>query len=227
MKTKLSLIGLVLLFSFNSLNAQKAVAKDLTIEATLNLQVGGAPINFQVSEIRMRYFLTSKLALRSKFAFDFTSGTDHVYNPLDPNALPFTIESNSSNLNLGIGVEHHFIGTDKLSPYFGAEAGFGISNKKTTGTNTYDGLTMSEGGAFIAQTTGAYSAYVGLVFGADYYIVPSVYVGAEISYGFGYQGNGNRQIWNNYNQTTIVNTLGSGMGFGLGANPGVRIGLKF
>jgi len=86
---------------------------------------------------------------------------------------------------------------------------------------------MSEGGAFIAQTTGASSIYAGLVFGADYYIVPSVYIGAEILYGFGYQGYGNRQVWNNYTQTTVVNSLGSGMGFGLGANPGVRIGVKF
>ena len=102
-------------------NAQKAVQKDLTIEATLNLQVGGAPINFQISEIRMRYFLKNNLAVRTKFAFGYTNSTDYVYNVITPTIPPFTLKSKSSNFNIALGLEKHFTGTDKLSPYFGGE----------------------------------------------------------------------------------------------------------
>ncbi len=211
----------------NNVNAQKAEAQDLTLEATLNLQVGGAPISFEVSEIRMRYFLNSKLALRTKFAFDLMSSTDYVYNPMDPTVMPFTLESSASNFTLGLGIEKHFTGTDKLSPYIGAEVGFGISSNQVNGTNTYNGLDYSAGSTFSAETSGATQVYAGLIFGADYYIVPHVYIGAELAYGIGFESLGERTIYNSYSGTLIKNTLGSAVGFGLQANPGVRIGLKF
>lgn len=227
MKTKVITMMILFLGSVNLSIAQKAEAKDLTLEATLNLQVGGAPISFNVSEIRMRYFLTSKDAIRVKVAYEMTSGTNYVYSPMDPTLIPFTLKYSSSKLNLGIGYEHHFKGTEKLSPYFGGEAGFGISTLKTEGINTFNGIELSEGSTFTSQNTGAYNVYAGLVFGADYYIVPHLYVGAELAYGFGYSNFGNREVYNSNTATTIVNTLGTGIGFGLQANPGIRIGLKF
>ncbi len=227
MKTKVFTMMILFLGSMNFSKAQKAEANDLTLEATLNLQVGGAPISFNVSEIRMRYFLTSKDAIRVKVAYELTSGTNYVYSPMDPTLMPFTLKSSSSNLNFGLGYERHFKGTEKLSPYIGAEAGFGTSTLKTEGINTFNGMELSEGSTFLSQNTGAYTIYGGLVFGADYYIVPHLYIGAELAYGFGYSNFGNREVYNSNTATTIVNTLGSGMGFGLQANPGIRIGLKF
>ncbi len=227
MKTKVITMAILFLGSVNFIKAQKAEANDLTLEATLNLQVGGAPISFDVSEIRMRYFLTSKDAIRLKVAYELTSSTDYVYSPMDPTLAPFTLKSSGSSLNLGLGYEHHFKGTDKLSPYIGGEAGFGISSIKTEGINTYNGMDLSEGSSFLAQNTGAYNVYAGVVFGADYYIVPHLYIGAELAYGLGYFNSGNREVYNSYTATTVVNTLGSAVGFGLQANPGIRIGLKF
>ncbi len=224
---KLSILMLSLVAIIGNVNAQKAEAQDLTLEATLNLQVGGAPISFEVSEIRMRYFITSKLALRTRFAFDLMSSTDYVYNPMDPTVMPFTLESSASNFNLGLGIEKHFTGTDKLSPYIGAEVGFGISNSQVNGINTYNGMDYSAGSSFSAETSGAAQVYGGLVFGADYYIVPHLYIGAELAYGIAYQSLGERTIYNSYSGTLVKNTLGNSVGFGLQANPGVRIGLKF
>lgn len=209
-----------------SASAQKAIQKDLTLEATLNLQVGGAPINFQISEIRMRYFLKNNLALRTKFAAGFSNNTDFVYKVIDPSIPPFTLKSKSSNFSFGLGLEKHFKGTDKLSPYFGGEIGFGLNNNSLNGINTIDGQNYTENGTFTAQTVNGTSFYAGIVFGADYYIVPSVYIGAELGYGFAIENYGTRQIWNS-NSTVIENSLGSGMGFGLQANPGIRIGIKF
>ena len=165
-------------------NAQKAVQKDLTIEATLNLQVGGAPINFQISEIRMRYFLKNNLAVRTKFAFGYTNSTDYVYNVITPTIPPFTLKSKSSNFNFALGLEKHFTGTDKLSPYFGGEVGFGLNSNSLNGINTENGQQYLEGGTFTAQTVGGNNFYAGLVFGADYYFISSIYIGAELGYGF-------------------------------------------
>ncbi len=208
-------------------NAQKALQKDLTIEATLNLQVGGAPINFQISEIRMRYFLKNNLALRTKLTLGFSNNTDYVYKVIDPTIPPFTLKSKSSNFSFGAGLEKHFTGTDKLSPYFGGEVGFGLSNNSLNGLNTIDGQNYTQNGTFTAQSVGAISFYTGLIFGADYYFVSNVYIGAEIGYGFAIQNYGTRQIWNSNSSVVVENSLGSGMGFGLQTNPGIRIGLKF
>lgn len=210
-----------------SATAQKAIQKDLTIEATLNLQVGGAPINFQVSEIRMRYFLANNLALRTKFAFGYSNNTDYVYKVIDPSIPPFTLKSKSSDFSFGLGLEKHFTGTDKLSPYLAGEIGFGLNNNSLNGINTIDGQNYTENGTFTAQTVNGNSFYAGIIFGADYYFVPSVYIGAELGYGFAIQNYGNRQIWNSNSNSVIENSLGSGMGFGLQANPGIRIGIKF
>lgn len=212
---------------FNESFAQKAVQKNLTLEATLNLQVGGAPINFQISEIKMRYFLKNNIALRTRFAYTFSNNTDFVYNALNPAILPFTLKSKQSSFNLGIGFEKHFTGTEKLSPYLGAEVGFGLNSNSLNGTNTFNGQSYSEGSTFTAQTVNSNNIYCGLIFGADYYIVPSVYIGAEIGYGLSVQNYGTRQIWNSNSPEIIENSLGSGLGFGLQANPGVRIGIKF
>ncbi len=224
-KNFFTLIALSLCANFTF--AQKAIQNDLTFEATLNLQVGGAPINFQISEIKMRYFLKNNFALRTRFSFDFSNNTNYVYNALNPNILPFSLKSKQSNFNLGLGIEKHFNGTEKLSPYFGGEIGFGIDANSLNGVNTYDGQSYSERSTFTAQTINSNSFYAGLIFGADYYIVPSVYIGAEIGYGFAIQNYGTRQIWNSNSSQVIENSLGSGMGFGLQANPGVRVGIKF
>ncbi len=208
-------------------NAQKAVQKDLTIEATLNLQVGGAPINFQISEIRMRYFLKNNIAVRTKFAFNFLNNTDYVYNVITPNIPPFTLKSESSNFNVALGLEKHFTGTDKLSPYFGGEVGFGLNSNSLNGINTENGQYYSEGGTFTSQTVGGNNFYAGLVFGADYYFIQSIYIGAELGYGFAINNYGKRETWNSSSTSIVKNSLGSGMGFGLQANPGIRIGIKF
>ena len=208
-------------------NAQKAVQKDLTIEATLNLQVGGAPINFQISEIRMRYFLKNNIAVRTKFAFNFLNNTDYDYNVITPNIPPFTLKSESSNFNVALGLEKHFTGTDKLSPYFGGEVGFGLNSNSLNGINTENGQYYSEGGTFTSQTVGGNNFYAGLVFGADYYFIQSIYIGAELGYGFAINNYGKRETWNSSSTSIVKNSLGSGMGFGLQANPGIRIGIKF
>ncbi len=227
MKNK-SIITLLALVSFCQLSmAQKAEKGNKTIETTLNLQTGSAPIGITISEIRMRYFLKQNIALRSRLAFNFDQSTDYSYDGMNPSNPPFTVNQQSTDFKLILGVEKHFSGTEKLSPFIGAEAGIGVSNMSKDGTNTINGVTYTENGQMSLINSGAFSVYGGLVFGADYYFLPSIYIGAEIGYGFGYQDNGTAQYWNNGNNETKEVFLGSRMGFTLQANSGIRLGIKF
>jgi hypothetical protein len=227
MKTK-SIITLLALISFCHLSmAQKADKKDATIETTLNFQTGNAPIGLTISEIRMRYFLKKELAVRTRLAFNFNQSTDYSYDGMNPTNPPFTINQQSNDFRFILGIEKHFEGTEKLSPYFGAEGGMGISSMSKEGTNTINGTTYFENGQMSLINSGAFSVYGGLVFGADYYFLPSIYLGAEIGYGFGYQDNGFAQYWNNNTNTTIEVVSGSRMGFTLQTNSGIRLGIKF
>ena len=63
----------------------------------------------------------------------------------------------------GLGIENHFAGSERFSPYWGYEAKVGYSSDvvKTTRLGV-----------------GAYA-----VAGFDYYVVPNVYLGLEMSYG--------------------------------------------
>ncbi len=223
--------SIIAFFVFTSLFqysfAQKAEKGNKTIETTLNIQTGSAPIGLSISEIRMRYFLKKDIALRTRLAFSFNQNTDYSYDGMAPGNPPFTINQQSTDLKFILGVEKHLPGTEKLSPYVGAEAGMGISTMSKDGTNTLNGVTFTENGQMTLINSGAFSIYGGLVFGADYYIIPSIYLGAEIGYGFGYNDNGTAQYWNNGNNETREVFLGSRMGFTLQTNSGIRLGIKF
>lgn len=227
MKSTLYLSILFITLNTSNLSAQKAEKGNKTIETTLNFQTGNSPINLTVSEIRMRYFLKDDLALRARLNFNFNQNTDYSYDPMKPTNPPITINQQSSNFQLLVGIEKHLKGTEKLSPYIGAEFGGGTSNRNKDGVNTIDGITYKENATMQLNDYGAFSIYGGLIFGADYYFIPNVYIGAEIGYGFGYQDNGSTEYWNSETQETKSLLRGTLMGFTLQANSGIRLGIKF
>ena len=67
-------------------------------------------------------------------------------------------------VQVGYGIENHFSGAERLSTYWGYQGALGFADD---GTND-------------SFTVGA-----GVFLGADYYIVPKVYVGTELAYGLG------------------------------------------
>lgn len=70
----------------------------------------------------------------------------------------------------GLGIEHHFEGAERLSTYWGYEANVGyVSGMEDSGLG------------LIKQTKLGLGASV--FTGFDYYIVPNLYLGAEVSYG--------------------------------------------
>ena len=67
-------------------------------------------------------------------------------------------------IGLGAGIENHMTGAERLSTYWGYEANFGFWSKEDK--STIFGLGVN--------------AFTGF----DYYIMPKIYLGVEVAYGF-------------------------------------------
>jgi len=77
------------------------------------------------------------------------------------------------NLGLGYGIENHFSGSERLSTFWGYGANVGIGSGEAS--------TDADGNAVDAETS--FGVGAGVFLGADYYIMPKVYVGVEMGYG--------------------------------------------
>jgi len=72
----------------------------------------------------------------------------------------------------GWGVEHHLLGAERLSTYWGYDFNIGYTYNSDS-TNSASTSTKKIGLGATAFT------------GFDYYVVPRLYLGVEVSYGFG------------------------------------------
>ncbi len=68
-------------------------------------------------------------------------------------------------LGVGLGIENHMKGAERLSTYWGYQGQLGYSNDE-------------------AKTT-KFGFAAGVFTGFDYYVIPNVYLGAEVSYSLG------------------------------------------
>lgn len=79
-------------------------------------------------------------------------------------------------LALGLGVENHMKGAERLSTYWGYEGNVGIQSTSVSSEDLLTGdITMSK------TSTLGLSAQV--FTGFDYYIMPNIYLGCEVNYG--------------------------------------------
>ena len=77
------------------------------------------------------------------------------------------------NLALGYGVENHFAGSERLSTFWGYQGAVNVGSGVAS--------TDADGNAVDAETS--FGVGAGVFLGADYYIMPKVYVGVEMGYG--------------------------------------------
>lgn len=125
---------------------------------------GSAMFADKGATLTMRKFQSESKALRWSASLDATdSGVDG--------------SSMSYSVGLGLGVENHFQGAERLSTFWGYE---GALLYASTGDEEVDD---GNGGTITVEGTSAIGAGAGLFLGADYYILPKVYVGIEWGYG--------------------------------------------
>lgn len=154
-------------------------------ESTLELQfspLGGSPLT--MGGIRYRKFTSEAMALRATVYVGY-SNSSSVSQEEDNDLDLKELKNSESAFEIGIrpGVEFHLGGTNRLSPYYGAELDFAI-RKTREKEEIQDGNSVEKN---VTKNAEGFTR-LGLngIFGADYYLAPKVFLGAELGFGFSY-----------------------------------------
>lgn len=177
--------------------AQKFQGGEKNLEVEFN-PWGGSPIGMP-NGFRFRMFNSESSAIRVGFNIGGSNNTE-VYVQQDevPGSDPATqvilpeLNQTMKSFNFAIrpGYEMHFQGTDRLSPYVGAELLYAMSSSETTrefhNSNTADDVSKPENWQTWEMTVKNGSSTFGLnaLAGVDFYFVDNFYLGAEINLGF-------------------------------------------
>ena len=174
------LLSAVALLAFGFANAQEEIKPktgNLTTEVSVNGLINNTSFSIQDQSFgngamfKARYFKTDNVAYRLVAFANLDSQTDKAVVGDDT-------KTNVFGLGLGFGLEKHFAGTDRLSPYVGFDGIFGFeSSSEKTGSYEEKGPNTFRIGA-----RG--------VFGADYYVAKKLYLGIEGGIGLFYTSTG-------------------------------------
>lgn len=180
-----------------SLFAQKPASDDArySLEGLANLNTSNG-MNFTAPSLRLRYFVNDNIAARVQFGFGgdgssvVSTPSHETHNYLNPTAggANGTVQIDRSAWDLKLGAEYHLAGTDRMSPYFAANVGFGKGSEEQTWTNVFysnpidptSALTFMDGAS--VKASGGYSTFSwGLGAGFDYYVSDNLYLGLELN----------------------------------------------
>lgn len=190
----------------------KPVAGSITAEVNFS-PIGNPPIT--IPYLKARYFWTDNVAIRAGFDL----GYQH-------NAPSKDVSQNMFQMSIVPGIEKHFAGTNRLSPYIGGDVNIGfvssssqVTNAGTT-TDIKGGWTDANGGN--VSNRGNFHFGVGAVAGTDYYFAKHFYTGLEIGYGL---------MVTSFHDITVngnvVDRGGSNFNLGTNVNGGIRVGFIF
>lgn len=171
----------------------KARGGRLATELNVNPFQGSLSLNNAINQIKFRYFASDGLALR--LAFTATSVSNEVQRTLPYGQNPFQFEQvrKSTTAGVNLGVEKHFRGTRRLSPYVGAEVVFANKSSsddiKTESSSTkikgaWQNVFVSPGGPVGTEyTERGYTRYgFNAISGFDFYMARHFYLGYEFTF---------------------------------------------
>lgn len=204
----------------------KPLSGDWSTEATFYAQTGSNALRFGLNDIKVRRFVQENRVQRLRLLATQNKETTIILGTQG------NMERNikEGSFILAPGFEKHLKGSNRMSPYWGAELIIGKSFYEYNLSNSLNGQSYSQGGNFNTKTQKAFTIGANAVFGADYYVSKKLFIGAEVGYGFIHQGFGESLITivNNGNQTDSKTVpMGKNQGLQLFANPGLRLGIAF
>lgn len=185
------------------------IAIDLNLDPAALFDALAGPM-FNMPMLKVRYFIASDMAIRAGLDIDYSSSKDYT----NVDATDYT-KTTSTHIVLSPGIEKH-LKTGKFAPYIGAE--LPITNHSTKSTVKF-GDTTTE---YENPNGGYMSVGLNAVLGADFYILPNLYVGAEFNPGFTLTSDKDQKV---DNDVTVAG--GSSFGFGISSSSGIRIGFRF
>lgn len=233
------ILGLVAFATISVANAQsefKPNKGDVTTEFGLWGGLGNSNLSLNDRDekginrgglLRFRYFAKENLAFRVGINVTHEGETENVYGGTNQeNKGTFKISNTAFLLNLG--VEKHFSGTEKLSPYVGGDLLFQAGSSKEEWNNaTQSGSRYDENNKGSLKGPGTIGFGARGVVGADYYFAKRVFLGAEAGLGFLYSKLGKTTIKDNDDPTVTLKSAGNEFELSPSVITGIRIGFVF
>ncbi|SOD20060.1 hypothetical protein [Pedobacter xixiisoli] len=174
-------------------------------ELNFNPFKGNLSFNNVLNQVKGRYFLSPQLALRLGFNVNTIDSAQNYGTPYGAQSNFTSEKRKSTSFGLNFGIEKHFKGTKRLSPYIGADIFWGtksanqeISNNASTskiknawveytsqyiqaGTPPYYYYTTT----ITKVTENAYNRFgVTAVAGFDFYMAKDFFLGYEFNLGY-------------------------------------------
>lgn len=227
-------IGIIALTSVSLVNAQdtyKQVAGDKNIELQF-APLGGNPLG--IAGIRYRSFGSETSAFRLTTFVGYASEnkiTQQKVSAVAGGDSILELKDTKSSIEIGLrpGIEKHMAGTDRLSPWMGAELDFGWkTNSDKVQTQSIDSIPK-----LITTTTknkdGFIRIGVNALAGCDYYFAKKFYIGVELGVGLSYNMLSNITVDSDVEdfEAPDPEKQGSSMNFGPVVNTKLRIGYLF
>lgn len=177
MKRTLLLTACVAMIAGSTSAQYKPAAGERTLEVNF-APLGGNPVS--IAGIKFRKFSSPTSAFRLGVFIGHSSTTTVTQ---DENSTLSQVElmDKESNTTISIqpGIEKHFAGTERLSPYIGGvvNIGYGMDNKREEQQepNNSVGAKITKGGSL--------DLGLNAVAGFDYYVANKLYLGTEIGFG--------------------------------------------
>lgn len=157
----------------------KPAAGERTLEVNF-APLGGTPVS--IAGIKYRSFGTETSAFRLGVFLGYGSTTTITQDEDTENgATAKELKDSESTMSINIqpGIEKHFAGKERLSPYIGGVLNLGYETKTEKSETQYTDNLVGE------DVTKGGSLNIGLnaVAGVDYYIAQNLYLGTEIGFG--------------------------------------------
>jgi opacity protein-like surface antigen len=195
-------------------------------------QNGIFSLNNILSQIRGRYFFRDNKAFRLSFNYEHHSNAKASVNN-------YNSDRSGNILSINPGLEKHFKGTSKLSPYIGTEIGFATGRYHQAFTSSFspDEIEVQKGwynhpgsSDFTEGSLGArnFNA-IGLrgIAGLDYYVMKRFYLGLEFGYYVSYSKYKDVKITQKEPAREVTLKGYSAWDSGAYANSGIRAGFVF
>lgn len=173
MKKKSITANLLLLVIFAS-NAQKQSVGTITSEVGLSL----SGIAISSYGLNGRYFISSKIAAVLGVSASSFNSKINLYENADMTGGKGTYEFLNSSRIVSLGAQYFFRGTERLSPFVGANVGIGGTTTKREGINATPGFYRQDYTENLLQKGKILN--MNLVLGFDYWLKSGIYFG--ISY---------------------------------------------
>ena len=176
----------------------KAKKGNFLTELNINPFKGNLSLNNSLNQIKGRYFIKDGLALRLGVSVNVLDSTFSSGAPYAADSYFISTATKQSAADFNIGVEKHFRGTNRLSPYVGMDLSWGRQrsrNNVTTNASTVDikngyldRAVVYDHNGYINHFTlipNGYTRFGALaVAGFDFYIAKSFFVGYEFNFGY-------------------------------------------